>query len=149
MTTTRASGRSGRDVPVAYADTNLFVALVAGPEHPLHDRSIGLFRRVAEDGLRLIVTPVVVAELVYVFGSRLGWSRRSIAERLGALLEADGLVLIGGPTLFRALRLYGEGSRLEFAGAYLAAAALEIGPAVVASFDSDFDSIEGITHIAA
>jgi len=147
--TTAASGRSGRVVPAAYADTNLFVALVAGPEHPLHDRSVGLFRRVAEDSLRLIVTPVVAAELVYVFGSRLRWSRRSISERLGALLEADGLVLIEGPTLFRALRLYGEGSRLDFADAYLAAAALEVGPAVVASFDSDFETIDGITRIAA
>jgi predicted nucleic acid-binding protein len=144
-----ARGRAHREVDRAYGDTNLVVALFAGPGHPFHERSLGIFRRVAEGTLNLILTPVVVAELVYVTGTLFRWSRRSIGDRLAALLEADGLVLIEGPTLVHALRLYGEATRLDFADAYLAAAALEAGPPVIASFDSDFDTVGGVTRIAA
>lgn len=48
------------------------------------------------------------------------------------------------PVLARALALVGERTRLDFADAYLAATALEDGPAAVASFDGDLDEIEGV-----
>jgi predicted nucleic acid-binding protein len=38
---------------------------------------------------------------------------------------------------------------LCLADAYLAAAALEVGPAVVASLDADLDTVEGIVRIAS
>ena len=103
----------------------------------------------AEGTLGLIVTPIVVAELVYVTRDVVGWSRTVIAERLGSLLDADGLVLMEAAVVRRALALYGERTRLEFADAYLAAAALEIGPAAIASFDTDFDTLEGLRRISA
>lgn len=147
------SGRSGRPArrrpELAYADTNLFVALLAGPDHPLHERALGVFRRVADGELGLIVTPLIVAELVYVTRSLLGWTRVLCAERLRSLLEAEGLVLTERATLGRALELYGARSRLDFADAYLAAVALEVGPAVVASFDADLDTVEGVRRIPA
>ena len=134
---------------LAYGDTNLFVALLVGPAHPLHDRALSLFRRVADGELALVVTPVVVAELAYAARSVLGWTRQVVAARIGSLLEADGLVLAERPTLLRALALYGASAKLDFAAAYLAGAALEVGPPAVASFDSDFDAIEGVRRISA
>ena len=133
----------------AYADTNVFIALLVGPGHPLHDPALSIFRRVAEGELVLVVTPVIVAELVYVGRSLLRWSRRVAADRLGDLLSADGLVVADAATVMSALRLYRERSRLDFADAYLAAAALEVGPAVVASFDAGLDTVEGIRRISA
>lgn len=142
--------RPGRPQPdLVYADTNVFVALLAGTAHPLHDRALGVFRRVADGELGLIVTPIVVAELVYVARSVLGWTRRVAAERIGSLLEADGLVLTERPTVLRALDLYGGNAKLDLADAYLSAAALEAGPPAVASFDSDFDTVEGVRRISA
>ncbi len=134
---------------LAYADTNLFVALLVGTGHPLHEASLGIFRRVADGQLALIVTPIVVAELVYVSRSLLGWAPAVASGRLASLLAADGLVLSEGPTLRRALQLYGERPKRDFADAYLAASALEVGPPVVASFDSDLDKVEGIRRISA
>lgn len=127
----------------------MFVALLAGPTHALHGPALSLFRRVAEGTLRLIVTPIVVAELVYVTRDVVGWSRTVIAERLGSLLDADGLVVMEAAVTRRALTLYGERTRLDFADAYLAAAALELGPAAVASFDADFDALTGLRRISA
>ena len=147
---TEAGSRRPKAAPDrAFGDTNIFVSLLAGPEHHHHARAIDLFRRVAFGELELIVTPVVVAELVYFARASAGWSRRDIAERLAALFEADGLVLAEARTVRRALELYGAGSRLDFPDAYLAAAALETGPDAVASFDTDFDTIPGVRRIAA
>ena len=134
---------------LAYADTNLFVALLAGPTHPLHDPALRVFRRVAEGTLGLIVTPVVVAELVYVTRDVVGWSRTVTAARLSSLLDADGLILTEAAVTRRALTLYGERPRLDLADAYLAAAALEVGPAAVASFDTDLDTVDGVRRISA
>lgn len=142
---TRADSRPD----LAYADTNLFVGLLAGPDHALHDPALEVFRRVADGALRLIVTPIVVVELVYVTRSLFAWTRRSTAERLGSLLEANGLAVTEANVISRALELYREQSRLDFADAYLAAMALELGPAAVTSFDSDFDTVNGIRRISA
>ena len=147
---TAVRGRAARPQPAAaYADTNLFVALLAGPGHPLHEPALGIFRRVADRELNLIVTPIVVAELTYVARSLFGWSRRLSADRIGSMLRADGIVLWERSALLRALELYGTGSRLDFADAYLAAAALEVGPPAVASFDTDLDTVEGVRRISA
>ena len=108
-----------------------------------------IFRRVADGNLSLIVMPLIVAEMVYVAGSLLRWTRRVTADRLGELLAADGLVVMESATLDRALRLYGERPRLDFADAYLAAVSLEVGPAVVASLDADLGTVEGIVRIAS
>ncbi len=142
---TRADSRPD----LAYADTNLFVGLLAGPDHALHDSALGVFRRVADGALRLIVTPIVVAELVYVTRSLFTWTRRSTAERLGSLLEANGLAVTEATVIARALQLYREQSRLDFADAYLAAIALELGPAAVTSFDADLDAVKGLRRISS
>jgi predicted nucleic acid-binding protein len=125
------------------------VALLVGPAHPLHDAALGLFRRVADGRLGLIVTPVVVAELVYVTRALLDWTRGATATHLSSLLDADGLIVTETTVVLRALQVYRERSKLDFADAYLVAAALEAGPAAVASFDSDFAAIEGLRRISA
>ena len=134
---------------MAYADTKLFVGLLAGPSHALHDSALEVFRRVADGAIRLIVTPIVVAELVSVTRSLFTWTRRATAERLGSLLEADGLAVTERAVIARALQLYREHSRLDFADAYLAAIGLEVGPAAVASFDTDFNVVMGIRRISS
>ncbi len=134
---------------VALADTNVFVALLAGPPHPLHEQSLDLFRRVADGRLTLIVTPVIVAELVYACRSVLGWSRTVTADRLARLLRADGLTVREQAVLIRTLELFGRHRRLDLPDAYLAATALTLGPAVVASFDRDYDAIVGLVRTAA
>lgn len=97
----------------------------------------------------LVVRHVIVAELVYVAAALLRWSRPQTVARLRDLLEADGLQVPERPALARALELYGERRRLDFADAYLAGLALEVGPPAIASFDRAFDGIEGVRRVAA
>ncbi len=139
---------SGR-TETAWADANLFVALLAGPDHDDHLRAIDLFRRVAEGRLSLIVTPVVVAEVAFAMWRRLGLDRSTIATQLIRLLQADGLVVVEGAVVERALELHGTVGGLDVVDAYLAARAELDGPPTIASFDRDFDRIEGIRRIAS
>lgn len=107
-----------------------------------------MFRRVAEGRLVLIVTPVVVAEIVYAARSAFRWTWPEISERLGAFLAADGLVLREAQQVFVALELIGA-RRIDFADAYLAALALDTGPTMIASFDRDFDGIDGVSRLSS
>ncbi len=97
------------------ASVALFVALLAGTAHPLHQPAINVFRRVAAGELGLVVTPIVIAELVYVTRDVVGWSQALIVERLGLLLDADGLVVMEASVTRRALPLVrpAESARLR------------------------------------
>lgn len=140
---------AARRPEVAWADTNLFVALFADQRHPLHEPALSLFRRVAEGSLRLIVTPVVIAELVYVVESLFDWRRRTVADRLGTLVNSEGLDVRETDAVQRALELYGTTARLDFVDAYLAASALVTGPSSVASLDRDFDRVHGVRRVSS
>jgi predicted nucleic acid-binding protein len=129
---------------IAYGDTNLFVGLFAMPDHALHDRALRVFRRVAEGELAIILTTVIAAELCFVALRVLGWSRRQTADRLGQLLEADGLIIPEAQTLRLTLELFAANGRLAFPDAYLAARALDAGPAAIATFDRALGSVAGI-----
>src|SRR5688500_3571018 len=131
-------------IDVAYGDTNLFVGLFATPDHPLHDRALRLFRRVANGEVAIILTSVIASELCFVTTRVLGWSRKQATERLGNLLEADGLIVHEAQALRLALELFGRNSRLAFPDAYLAARALDAGPASIATFDRALGSLPGI-----
>jgi predicted nucleic acid-binding protein len=75
------------------------------------------------------------------------WSRSVTGRRLTELLDAVGLDVREAPTLARALALYGSTRSLDFADAYLAGTALEVGPPRIASLDGDLDRIPGVTRI--
>jgi predicted nucleic acid-binding protein len=114
------------------------------PDHALHDRALRVFRRVAEGELAIILTTVIAAELCFVALRVLGWSRRQTADRLGQLLEADGLIIPEAETLRLTLALFAANGRLAFPDAYLAARALDAGPAAIATFDRALGSVAGI-----
>ena len=145
----QAADPAGARPQLAWADANLFVALLAGPDHSDHMRALDLFRSVAEGRLGLIVTPVVIAEVAFVLWRRLGRDRATVAAQLSQLVAADGLMVVEQPTIERALEIHGTSGGLDFVDAYLAASAMLVGPPNVASFDRDFDRIEGIRRIAS
>lgn len=134
---------------LAWADANPFIALIVGPDDTTHERAVALFREVAVGRLTLIVTPLIVDEIVQILSRRFGRERSEIARELSGVLTADGLLVAEREVLLFALDLYGRRGRLDFADAYLSASATVVGPPIVASFDRDFDRIEGIRRIAS
>lgn len=131
----------------AWADTNLFLAFLAGPSHIHHGRAVGLFAAVERGELTLVVSPVVVAEITWAAPRTLGWDRTTTARALAAMLAEPGLVVPDHIALTRALALMEGHPRLDFTDAWIAASALGTSQARVASFDRDLDGIDGLERI--
>ena len=131
----------------AWADTNLFLAFLAGPSHIHHDRAARLFAAVERGDLTLVVTSVVVAEITWAAPRTLGWNRPTTARAMASILAEPGLVATDRVVLMRALALIEAHPRLDFTDAWIAASALGTSSARVASFDRDLDGIEGLERI--
>jgi len=142
-------GRPPDTTPEAYADTNLLVAFLAGHEHPFYAAAVGIMERMDRGEIRLVVTAIVVAEVIWSARSALGRSRSETAGILLDVLASDGIEVPERAVVRRALELQVALPRLDLADAYLAASALLVGPATIASFDADLDAIDGVERLIA
>jgi predicted nucleic acid-binding protein len=125
----------------AFLDTNIVIRHLTGDPPDMARRATSFLATEAE----LILTDVVLAECVYVLNSVYEVERAQIAEMMRAALamptiSADSVLLL------RALELY-EGDRLDFAEAYLVAAAELVGIGSVASFDTAIDRVASVERI--
>ena len=99
-----------------------------------------------ENAGRLILTDVVVAELVYVLESFYRQPRKTIAVSVQSLLAHDPIAVANHDLLLRAIELY-EHARLDFAEAYLAAAAELSDVESVASLHRTLDRVDTIRRV--
>lgn len=135
--------------PEALADANLLIAFLAGAGHPSHGAAAAILERMDRGGLRVIVDPIIVAEIVWASPAALGRPRESVAALLIDLLASDGFDVTDRRTVSRALRLQVENPRLDFADAWLAARATGPGTLPVASFDRDLDVVAGVQRVTS
>lgn len=127
---------------IAYIDTNVLVRHLTNDPPDQARRAAAIL----ENAQQLILTDVVVAELVYVLESYYEHPRKKVAEAVQSLLALASIAVVDHDLLLRALELY-EHVHLDFAEAYLAAAAELTGVGVVASFDRGIDRVEGIERV--
>jgi predicted nucleic acid-binding protein len=127
---------------IAYIDTNVLVCHLTDDPPEQASRATAIL----ENAERLIMTDIVVAELVYVLESYYERPRRQIAESVRSLMALSSIAVSDHDLLLRALELY-EHLRLDFAEAYLAAAAELTEVDTVASFDRALDRVETIDRI--
>lgn len=127
---------------IAYVDTNVLVRHLTN-DPPDQARRATAILECAE---RLILTDVVVAELVYVLESYYERPRRQITELVHSLLALSPIAVSNHDLLLQALELY-EHTPLDFAEAYLAAAAELTGVGTVASFDRALDRVVTIDRV--
>lgn len=127
-------------------DTNVLL------RHLLHDHpeqspaSTALLERIESGVLAGWITPMAVAEMVWVLsGSPYGLTRADIRDGISALIEVPGLRVVDNRALLRALELYASMS-IDFIDAYHGALAEETGSKVY-SFDRDFDRIPGVIRL--
>jgi hypothetical protein len=113
----------------------------------LHAQALGIFRRVADGQLGLIVTPIVVAELVSVARSLLGWTRQVTAQRLGSKLTGSSSpkVPLSPVPSSSSENARGWTSRTRTWRPSRSRSARR----TVASYDADIDVPEGVRRISA
>ena len=90
-------------------DTNVLVRLVVRDDGAQARRAEGVFRRALEsEGVR--ISPLVLAETVWVLRSGYKFDRASIVEVLRRLLEIEGVSVEGEPDVRAALAAFETGT---------------------------------------
>jgi predicted nucleic-acid-binding protein len=118
----------------SFLDTNILVRHLTGDPPDQANRATAFLAA----GHELILADLILAELVYVQESYYAHPRRQIAEATRSLLALPSVAASDHEFLLRAVELY-EGERLDFADAYVCAAAEVSGVGAVASFDRSID----------
>lgn len=126
----------------AFVDTNVLVRHVTGDSPAQARRATALLA----SGAELILVDLVIAEFVYVLESFSEVPRARIAEAVRALIALPAIAVADHDLVLRTVELY-EDRRLDFAEAYLAAAAELTGINRVASFDRTLDRVDTIERI--
>jgi predicted nucleic acid-binding protein len=119
-----------------WVDANVLLRLITNDPLDLAARSTRLVQRAEQGDISLKVSPLVVAEIVWVLNSFYKYSRTQIAEVLIPLLTSEGLILENSELVIAAFEQIAT-VNVDFADAYLAEIARQQGESVV-SFDRDF-----------
>lgn len=127
----------------AYVDSNVLIRFFTRDHPEMAERARQALAAAADGKIKLVLTPVVLAEVVWTLNSFYRYERRQIADDLLSLLAFQGLEVRDREVLAIALSLYRERS-LDFGDALLAAYAFVEGPRQVCTFDRHFRSIPGL-----
>jgi predicted nucleic acid-binding protein len=128
----------------AFIDTNIIVRHLTGDPPDMADRATRFLAAAEVDELRL--ADLVLAEVVYVLESFYKVPRSQVAESARAIVAFPAIRVDDPALLLRTIEVY-ETHRLDFADAYLIAAAERSGVGVVASFDKGIDRVGTIQRL--
>ena len=126
----------------AFLDTNVLIRHLTG-DPPNQARRATQFLADQEE---LLIADLVLAEMVYVLESFYEVTPSAVAEMARAVLAFPAVSVVNPDLLLRAIELY-EIERLDFAEAYLAAAAEVSGVGVVACFDLRIDRVDSVQRL--
>jgi predicted nucleic acid-binding protein len=118
-------------------DANVLLRFLTGEPEDLAQRSARLMRSAEAGDILMVLSPLVVAEIVWVLKSFYRRSLKDIAEVLVPLLSADGLEVEDREILIRAIELARD-KNVDFADAVLALEAGRDGDTVCTFDAKDF-----------
>lgn len=120
----------------AWVDANVLLRHLTGDPPDLAKKACAVMEEAQNGKILLRVSPLVVAEVVWVLGSYYGYGRAQIAEAIATLLAADGIEAIDRDLILGALQVMAE-KNVDFVDAVLAGMARAVAEPVV-TFDEDF-----------
>ncbi|HBE31997.1 MAG TPA: PIN domain nuclease [Cyanobacteria bacterium UBA11369] len=123
-----------------WVDANVLLRFLTGEPPDLAQRALRLIQQAERGEVILRLSPIVVAEVVWVLGSFYRYPRNQIAEVLLPLVTAEGVVLEESEQVVAALDRMAT-ANVDFIDAYLAEVARREGGSVV-SFDRDFRRLD-------
>ena len=124
-------------------DANVLLRFLTGEPEPMAERAARLMRRAERGEALLILSPLVVAEMVWVLESFYRRSHDEIARVLVPLLSADGVEAQDRELLIRALELARD-KNVDFSDAVLALQASRDGETVCTFDESDFKRLPAV-----
>ncbi|RPH56265.1 type II toxin-antitoxin system VapC family toxin [bacterium] len=120
-----------------WVDANVLLRFLTGEPEGLAERSARLMRRAEAGEIRLVLSPLVVAEIVWVLKSFYGHSYTEIARVVVPLLSADGVEVEQREVMIQALELARD-KNVDFLDAVLALQAERNGETVCTFDKADF-----------
>lgn len=130
----------------AWLDTNVVVRFLTRHPADLAERADRLLAQAQAGTVAFRLTPVVVAEIVWVLKTVYGRGTAEVAAAVSALLQADGILADQRDTMIEALDLMLD-ERVAFPDAFTAVSARQSGEPVC-SFDADFKRL-GVEILAS
>lgn len=133
---------------VPYLDASVLVRLLSGDEPDLAESSRNLLRQVERGEIRLCLSAVALAEVIYVLTSRTlyGLARRSVAGSLLTIVSLPGIEMQSKRAVIDALHIYASTS-IDFSDCYTVARMRGENSAIVYSYDRDFDRFQDIERV--
>jgi predicted nucleic acid-binding protein len=128
----------------AYIDSNVILRYLTQDPPKMAEKALKIFTEAKKGRLILLITPLTVAEVVWVLESYYGHPKKDIADTLTQFLLCDGLEIESLELMIGSLNLYQE-RNIDFADAVLASQALRKGPPSIYSFDHHLNRVPGIT----
>lgn len=124
-------------------DANVLLRFLTGEPKPMAERAARLLRQAERGEALLILSPLVVAEVVWVLKSFYRRSYDEIVRVLVPLLSADGVETEDRELLIRALEL-ARGKNVDFSDAVLALQANRHGDTVCTFDETDFKRLPAV-----
>lgn len=134
-----------------FVDANVFLRALTQSSLPAAQRmdqiARDLFRRVQQGELEITTSEAIIAEVAFVLTAKAHYHlpARDAAELLLTVVQLRGLRLREKHVVVLALDLWAEYPKLGFVDA-IAAAHAQLAGIDLATFDSDFDGLPGITR---
>jgi predicted nucleic acid-binding protein len=130
----------------AFTDANVILRYLTKDPPVMAEAALKIFTDAKMGKVTLLITPLTVAEVIWVLESFYDHTKIQIAGTLTQFLFCEGLEVENLDLLVEALTLYKE-KNIDFADAFLANMALRKGPKIIYSFDQHLNRVDGITVI--
>jgi predicted nucleic acid-binding protein len=134
---------------MTFLDTNIFLRFLVQSDVAKAEACRRLFRALESGDEEATTSESVIAEVVYVLGSKrhYGLDPAMLRSRLAPLLQLNGLKLPHRESFVLALEFYVQHTPLDFEDALTAAHMRREGIETVKSYDRDFDRIPGLRRV--
>lgn len=134
-----------------FVDANIFLRALTQSSRPDAQRmgriAGNLFRRVEQQEIEITTSEAIIAEVAFVLTSKAHYHlpANDAADRLAAVVQMRGIRLRDKHVVLHALDIWSAYPKLGFVDALAAAYAQQAG-IELATFDTDFDALPGITR---
>ncbi len=129
----------------SFLETSLLIRYLTKDVPEKADRCERLFREAQKGRIILYLTPLVVAETIWVLSSVYRFQKAEIVEGMRRVLNTPHLICDDQELILQALELF-RTRPISFIDAYHAAFMEHHGISTVYSYDTDFDGLTGITR---
>lgn len=130
-----------------FVDTNVLLRFLLG-DHENHSPRAHAFFESARDGSsQLWCSSTVVFEVVFILERNLKKTRSEVGAAVSMLVRSPMIRIQDSDGIYAAAQLYVKHPQLSFADCFHAALALESASRTIATFDKEFDRVEGLIRI--